>query len=88
MTEHRLKTLAPFFAAVLNGSKTFELRLNDRGFAVGDVLILEEYIENQLTGRAARVDVTFLLDRFPGLEDGYCVLGIGKATIIKLERES
>lgn len=40
---HELKILPEYFEAVLNGNKTFELRKDDRGFKVGDTLILKEF---------------------------------------------
>lgn len=43
MKTHRLKTLHEYFLAVQSGSKTFEIRLNDRDFKAGDTVILEEY---------------------------------------------
>lgn len=39
---HRLKTLAVHFERVLDGSKTFELRRDDRGFEVGHLVELQE----------------------------------------------
>ena len=42
---HDLKTVQPYFDAVVDGSKTFELRQDDResGFRVGDTLRLREW---------------------------------------------
>jgi hypothetical protein len=40
---HELKTLPSYFARIEDGSKTFEVRRNDRGFQAGDVLQLREY---------------------------------------------
>lgn len=42
MNTHNLKTDPAVFAAVLDGTKTYELRKNDRDFAVGDALVLHE----------------------------------------------
>lgn len=43
MKEHRLKTLPEHFVAVAAGEKTAELRKDDRGYAVGDRVILVEW---------------------------------------------
>jgi len=40
---HELKTWPGYFERIVNGSKTFEIRRNDRGFQAGDVLRLREY---------------------------------------------
>jgi hypothetical protein len=43
MTVHELKTSHKLFVDVYNGVKKFDVRYNDRGFAVGDTLLLKEY---------------------------------------------
>lgn len=40
MTKHTLKLNDRYFDAVANGIKTFEIRKDDRGFRVGDTLVL------------------------------------------------
>ena len=43
MKVHALKTIQPYYNDVWRGDKTFEVRYDDRGFQVGDLLKLEEY---------------------------------------------
>lgn len=68
MKMHKLKTWVKPFIATKNGSKTFEVRKNDRGFKVGDKLVLREYKNKQkkYTGRSICVRVEYLtsLDNF------------------------
>lgn len=82
MSKHRLKTVQPYFDDVLNGKKTFEVRKNDRGFAVGDSLVLEEYVPmgEGYTGQAIIREVTYVLDSPEYCKPGYVVLGINNPT--------
>jgi hypothetical protein len=78
--EHELKTWPKFFKAIRNGDKTFECRRNDRGFRVGDVLVLREFVPETKTysGNQIRAAVTYMLDGggSVGVELGFCVMGI------------
>ena len=88
MTMHELKLNSVFFDAVANGFKTFEVRKDDRGFKVGDTLLLKEIEfpgEGKLsptinyTGRQCVAAVSYILthDDFPnGIAEGYVVMGI------------
>ena len=46
MRTHDLKTLDAYFDAVKDGSKTFEVRRDDRGFNKGDAVLLRRYGED------------------------------------------
>lgn len=60
---HELKTWPKYFQAILMGEKKFELRENDRGFEISDILNLREYDpESDLyTGREFNVKVTYIM---------------------------
>ena len=65
---HELKTWPDFYKAIEDGRKTFEFRINDRGFQAGDVLHLREWdpkdnylSSHNYTGKTMLVDVTYVL---------------------------
>lgn len=41
--KHELKIWPQYFCRVADGSKTFEVRKNDRGFQPGDIVVLREW---------------------------------------------
>lgn len=75
MTTYRLKLYEQYADAVLNGTKTFEIRRNDRNFKVGDKIVFDvvtndgysvgEAARHQLNGATYRID--YILDDFEGL---------------------
>ena len=71
---HHIKLGATFFEKVASGEKTFELRKNDRDYKKGDILEMMEFKDGKNTGRTVRVLVTYILEEFAGLEDGYCIM--------------
>lgn len=75
---HILKCWPEYFQAISTGSKSFELRKNDRDFKVGDTLILVEFDPKtqKFTGFKTKAEVDFLLKDFPGLEPGYVVMSL------------
>jgi ribosomal protein S17 len=79
---HELKCWPDFYEAVLNGNKTFEVRKDDRGFKVGDILHLREWNPKTETysGRELARTVTYILRGGQlGIEEGYVVMGLGVA---------
>lgn len=75
---HDVKLGATFFDDVKTGRKTFELRKNDRGYKEGDTIVLHEYENGATTGRTITKKIVYMLEDFTGLEDGYCILGLGE----------
>lgn len=78
MKTHELKTVQPHFGHIHSGAKRAEIRRDDRGFAVGDVLVLKEYdpATDSYSGREVEVRVTHVLAGFEGLAAGYVALSI------------
>lgn len=76
---HDVKLGTTSFDNVKTGRKTFELRKNDRGYKEGDTIVLHEYKDGTTTGRTITKKIVYMLEDFTGLEDGYCILGLGEA---------
>lgn len=79
---HDLKIRPEYYNPVSAGTKTFEVRKNDRGFLTGDYLILREYAQQgtsgNYTGREVKVAVTYILRESCYVRPGYVVMGIRK----------
>lgn len=87
---HELKCWIPWFEFIRCGRKRFELRFNDRGYQVGDLLRLREYDPikavgvsttslGPYTGRELIVRITLVYTPqigLPGLDPGFVILGI------------
>lgn len=86
MTTHRLKIQEQYADAVLDGTKTFEIRKDDRGYEVGDEIVfdvvtnegyaVEAAARHPLNGATYRID--YILDDFEGLAQKYVALAISK----------
>ncbi|MFB9122518.1 DUF3850 domain-containing protein [Paraburkholderia dipogonis] len=84
-TTHTLKSWPRFFEAIVRGSRTHELRKNDRDFHVGDRLTLQEFdvSSGAFTGRECMVEVTSMTSTLEpcavsaqALHQDYCILSI------------
>lgn len=75
---HELKTWPEYFEAALKGVKTFEIRKNDRNFAVGENLLLKEFDpeRQEYTGRAELFSIIYITDFPQGLREGYVCMAI------------
>lgn len=48
MFTHEIKILPQYFCRVADGTKTFEVRNNDRGYQPGDVVVMKEFDKTKL----------------------------------------
>jgi hypothetical protein len=90
MSKHVLKTWPEFLERIVTGEKTFEVRLDDRGYQAGDTLVLREYDptrdhecvepgcpDNRWTGRMLHCRVGFVFKQGFGLDLGeYVVMSL------------
>ncbi|EAC8001172.1 DUF3850 domain-containing protein [Listeria monocytogenes] len=73
MTVHKLKILPEFFEKKRTLVKAFEIRKNDRNFKVGDTLVLQEFDNDEYTGREYWEDVVYITDYLQ--KEGIVVMG-------------
>ncbi len=54
----------PYFQEILDGNKTFDVRLSDFKCKIGDILVLEEFDPKtkKYTGRKLEKEIIFVLD--------------------------
>ncbi|CAB4943729.1 unannotated protein [freshwater metagenome] len=84
-TIHSLKSWPNFFGPIVAGDRRHELRRNDRGFRIGDEILLNEFDPALVayTGRTCLVTITSITSsEFPcavsdvGLNPDFCILTI------------
>ncbi len=68
---HTLKIKQNFLDDIILGTKTFEVRFNDRNYQLNDDLIL---ISER--GDTLSCNVTYLLDNTDYVKEGFVILGI------------
>lgn len=89
---HSLKQHPQHFEKVLAGEKTFEVRENDRGYVVGDLLALNEWDpeKKEYTGRSCLVYVDYLWSGPEYVREGYVIMSIKPCSVLlgfKMEPE-
>lgn len=79
MKVHELKINQQYCIDILINYKTFEIRKNDRGFKVGDIIHLKEIddVTKDYTGFEFFVKIWYIHEGL-GLEEGYVCMSIEK----------
>jgi len=74
--EHTLKSYTDFYLPMVDGTKPFDIRYNDRGFQKGDTIVYREWDpnKNEFTGATCRMLVTYVMTY--GLSPNYVALGL------------
>lgn len=82
-TEHHIKIQQEFADAIISGEKTFEIRINDRGYQKGDLIrfqVVDGYISNTFHPLNDKVfEITYVLSGW-GLSEGYVAFAIKEKT--------
>jgi ASC-1-like (ASCH) protein len=73
---HHLKCENEYYQAQEKGTKTFEVRKNDRDYQLYDMVYLEETVNGIKTGRKLpQKEIVYILHGGKyGIETGYCVM--------------
>lgn len=77
--KHDLKILPQYYRAVIEKRKTFEVRKNDRAFAVGDSICLREFdplSEYGYTGRIWNGYIKYILNDPLYCKKGFVIMSI------------
>lgn len=78
---HTIKILKPYADAVAEGRKTFEVRLNDRGYNCGDfvsfIVMQDGFVRLYHPLTEMKFRITYVHSGL-GLQEGYVVFGIEK----------
>lgn len=80
---HELKVLERFFPSLVDMSKPFEIRKNDRGFERGDYCLFHEILQHSdgevlYTGHTCIRAVSFVLTHkmWEAVPEGFVILGL------------
>jgi hypothetical protein len=83
-TIHFLKCWPVYMGRVLNGSKRFEIRNNDRDFQTGDTIILQEWDPKRELytdqNYRPRFNIDYVLHDHEGLKAGFVIMSLTPLT--------
>jgi hypothetical protein len=86
---HEVKSWTKWFPAIIAGDRTADIRRDDRGYAIGDTLMLKEWcpIKRIYTGRFAMAGITHIIRNgfTPCAESPHCLSDGFAVLSIKLE---
>ncbi len=77
MKSHIIKCWPQHFVPLITRQKTFEIRVNDRDYQVGDTLIIKEFDPDtqKETGKWVARTIIYMVQGIFGLPENVCVLG-------------
>lgn len=77
---HVLKIQDEYFKEVITGRKTFEIRLNDRNYTVGDLIHFVNIDKKEFKNYDNNLfEITYIFQESEfGLQSNYCVFSIRK----------
>ncbi len=81
MKIHELKCYPEYYQALIDGTKTFEVRVNDRNFQIGDWINFHEYNPKteEYTGRSSDGrKIIYMVKGIFGLPENICVMQLSK----------
>ena len=75
---HHLKCWPKYYYSVKEGMKRFEIRKNDRGYKIGDIIVLLCWVpEDQhfiIHKHDPMFKITYILDEHEGLKPGFVIM--------------
>lgn len=71
---HQIRMAAKYYDDVAAGIMSFWFSKGD--FRVGETLNMMEFSEGRHTGRVIKAEITYILDDYSGLEEGYAIMAI------------
>jgi hypothetical protein len=76
----RIKTWTGNFWPIFDGTRRFDIVLDDKDYKVGQLLEQWECDEGTeaYTGRVVISEILHKVTNAPGIKEGYCVLGLGE----------